>query len=98
MQQLQKNLSKYKNLCIFKDRGLLFNEPFLKQYISSDGSTKFKLSIMKCVKNKLVECPSTERVLNKNEQKLDNNLQRARAMIFELAYCNQWDYFFTRYS
>lgn len=53
---------------------------------------------MKCVKNKLVECPSTERVLNKNEQKLDNNLQRARAMIFELAYCNQWDYFFTRYS
>lgn len=78
-----------------KDREYLYNEPYLKEYISANGSKKYKLTVMFCVKNKMVESPSTERVKNKNEQKLDNNLQRSRATIYEYAYCNSWDYFFT---
>lgn len=78
-----------------KDKEYKYNEPYLKQYFASDGSQKFKLSIMRCVKNKFVESPSTERELNKNEEKLETNLMRAKSTIFELAYCNQWDYFFT---
>lgn len=28
-------------------------------------------------------------------QKLDNNISRAKSLIFEYAYCNKWDYFIT---
>ena len=57
LQGLQKNFKVQKNRCIFLDREYLFNQPFLKQYISSDGVSKFKLTLMKCVKNCLVEVP-----------------------------------------
>lgn len=30
-----------------------------------------------------------------NDEKLDNNISRARSKIFELAYCNPWQWFFT---
>lgn len=80
---------------ILKDKEYLYNEPFLKEYISANGSKKYKLTIMNCVKNKAVESPSAKRELNKNTEKLDNNLQRSRATIYEYAYCNTWDYFFT---
>ena len=33
--------------------------------------------------------------LEKNSVKLENNIARAKRTIFELAYCNPWDYFFT---
>ena len=29
------------------------------------------------------------------DEKLDNNLSRARQKVFEYAYCNEWDYYFT---
>lgn len=31
----------------------------------------------------------------KEAEKLDNNISRAKSMIFEYAFCNQWDYFIT---
>lgn len=49
---------------------------------------------MNCVKNSMVEVPILYQ-RNKNTEKLDNNLQRAKSNIFELAYCNHWDFFFT---
>lgn len=33
--------------------------------------------------------------LEKNSVKLENNIARAKRTIFELAYCNAWEYFFT---
>lgn len=95
MQALQKKLISYKNFRIIKDRGILFNEPFLKLYQASDGTKKYKISVMKCVKNKSVEMPSTEHEQNKNNEKLENNIIRAKSTIYELAFCNQWDFFFT---
>lgn len=95
MQAKDKIFNNSKIFRVLRDSEYKFNEPFLKQYFASDGTKKFKLSIMKCVKNKLVECPLTERKLNKNEEKLETNLMRAKSTIFELAYCNKWDFFFT---
>ena len=99
MQQLQPIFSKCnfnkKIFHILKDKEYLYNEPYLKEYVSSNGQKKYKLTIMNCVKNKFVESPSTERKLNKNTEKLDNNLQRSRTVIYEYAYCNKWDFFFT---
>lgn len=80
---------------VLKDRGYLYDAPFLKEYGCFDGTKKYKLTIMKCVKNSLVEFPKTTRSQNKNDIKLENNLQRSRSTIFELAFCNKWDFFFT---
>ena len=30
-----------------------------------------------------------------NESKLENNISRAKSKVYELAYCNPWEYFFT---
>lgn len=95
MQGKEAIFRKSKIFSILKDTEYKFNEPFLKQYFASDGSQKFKLSIMRCVKNKLVDSPTYERGSNKNTEKLETNLMRAKSTIFELAYCNKWDYFFT---
>lgn len=100
MQALQQKTIKsnfsLKFLQVLRDKELIYNEPYLKEYISSSGAKKYKLTIMKCVKNKLVESPkSVEKTKNKNTEKLDNNLQRSKATIYEYAFCNKWDYFFT---
>lgn len=95
MQAKDKFFQNTKIFKILRDSEFKFNEPFLKQYYSADGSQKFKLSIMKCVRNKLVDSPPVDRIKNKNEEKLETNLMRAKSTIFELAYCNNWDFFFT---
>lgn len=71
----------------------LYNEPYLKEYCSPYGQKKYKLTFMYCIKNKEIET-STERC-SKNNQKLESNLQRSRSKIYEYAFCNKWDYFFT---
>lgn len=50
---------------------------------------------MNCVKSKDIEIDkylSSERG-KVNTSKLDENLSRTKNKIFELAYCNKWDYF-----
>ena len=79
----------------FKEQPILYNQPFLKQYVSSEGLVKYKLTVMKAVKNKNVDADSFSCSVHVNDEKLDNNLQRSRSTIFELAFCNSWDYFFT---
>lgn len=79
---------------VLYDEPFLYNQPFLKEYISADGNSKYKLTVMKTVRNKLVEHPPVHRSAI-NTEKLDNNLQRARSKIYEYAYCNSWDFFFT---
>lgn len=94
LQNYQKNTFCAKFFNVLKDKEYLYNEPFLKEYIAEDGQKKYKLTIMRCVKNKLVESPSFEKIKH-NDFKLENNVSRARDIIYQLAYCNKWDYFFT---
>lgn len=75
---------------------------YLKKY-------KRNQAYIKCYSNglyKLVLCNSIRilpltadeiwnRRKGKNEDKLSNNILRARQKVFELAYCNEWDYFAT---
>ena len=43
-----------------------------------------------------LENSDDENILDcKSDGKLNCNLVRARSTVFELAYCNQWDWFFT---
>lgn len=39
--------------------------------------------------------PEPKQIKIKNDVKLSRNLARARQKIFELSYCNKWDWFFT---
>lgn len=62
----------------------------IKKY--TDGY--YRLVIYKT--DKVFEFPDREKQEeNVNEEKLENNISRARATIFELAMCNDWQYFVT---
>ena len=80
---------------VLKDKAYLYNEPYLKEYVSPDGIKKYKLTIMKMVKNKMVESPPIKKSKSAIGEKLSNNLQRSRDVIYQYAYCNKWDYFVT---
>lgn len=81
---------------VLKDREFLYNELYVKKF-GFNGSYKYKITVMKCVKNSLVEID--DRVYSKkcsvNDSKLLKNISRAKQKIFELAFCNNWEYFFT---
>lgn len=69
---------------------------FLKLYgdMSNPNSPKLlKLVRMRTVRNPGIELDSDTR--NINDEKLDNNIVRAKNKIFELAFCNHWDLFIT---
>ena len=77
---------------------LLSNETIVREY--SDGEhRKWKFCIMNAVKNGGYE-EEREPIFRSersevNDGKLSNNIVRARTTIFELAYCNSWEWFFT---
>lgn len=75
-----------------------------------DDNKKIKVITMNILRNKGVEahsrfdvmkeCFSDEEIqlmreLHENDCKLSENITRAKSKIFELAFCNKWDYFFT---
>lgn len=65
----------------------------LKQF----GDTGFKLTQSRCVRNKGVESPEKQYVPkgSVNEEKLDNNIARARSKVREYGLCNLWSLFGT---
>lgn len=71
------------------------NQTLLKVY--GEGSNKkIKLITMKSLRTSGIEDDDilvSDRGVN--DSKLCNNIARARSKVFELAYCNEWDYFFT---
>lgn len=87
-------LSRFNN--ISKGYEFEYNKPFVKKY-GVNGNFKYKITIMKCVKNSLVEVD--DKVHSDkgsvNDSKLRENISRAKQKIFELAFCNEWQYFFT---
>lgn len=68
------------------------NQGFLRKY--HDGL--YKLTLCKAVR---VQKYSWEELLKRrkgvNEEKLSNNIMRAKTKVFELAICNEWDFFIT---
>ena len=70
-------------------------------YIKNYGNKKIKIIRMNVVKSSDIEIPmskipktKSEKVEN-NDVKLKNNISRAKSTIFELSFCNNWDYFVT---
>lgn len=78
------------------DRKYKANQTLFKVYGEGDNR-KIKLISMKALRTNGIEDEDELLISDRgvNDNKLDNNIQRARAKIFELAYCNEWDYFFT---
>lgn len=84
------------NLQRIRSRAYDYNKTIVKVYGFGDNK-KIKVTLMNCVKSKDIEIDknlSSERG-KVNTSKLDENLSRTKNKIFELAYCNKWDYFFT---
>ena len=55
---------------------------------------KYKLTLHKYLRQKGFEVDSDkQKIKNVNDEKLDCNIARARAKIFEYAICNDWDWF-----
>lgn len=64
-------------------------------------SKKIKVITMKTLRNKGIDAKPKKHIdfesenENANDEKLADNVSRAKSKIFELAFCNPWDYFFT---
>lgn len=79
-----------------KDREYKYNQTLLKLY--SDGENKkIKLIRMNCLKTSGLEIDTTLKPIRctQNDTKINESILRSKTKIFELAYCNHWDYFFT---
>lgn len=57
---------------------------------------KIKVITMKYVRNSgIVDSDISDKPITENDEKLSDNISRAKSKIFELAFCNPWQYFFT---
>lgn len=83
------------NLQKLKSQEYLYDQTILKVYGSGDNK-KIKLIRMNVLKASGIEIDEkrVERG-SVNISKLDESILRSKSRIFELAYCNDWDWFFT---
>ena len=78
-----------------REQKYLSDQTILKIY-GSGKDRKIKITTMAFIRNSGVEDDDEDfRYGGVNENKLDDNIARAKSLIFELAYCNPWQYFFT---
>lgn len=73
-----------------------YNQTYLKVYGCGDNK-KIKVVQMKCVRTSGLECEDMKSYVRGtvNSEKLDVSLCRTKSKIFEYAFCNPWDWFFT---
>lgn len=79
-----------------KDREYKYNQTLLKVF--GDGENKkIKLVRMNCLKTSGLEIDKKVQVERgkQNDSKITESILRSKSKIFELAYCNPWDWFFT---
>lgn len=79
-----------------KDREYKYDQTLLKVF--GDGeSKKIKLVRMNCLKTSGLEIDKKIQVERgkQNDSKITESILRSKSKIFELAYCNPWDWFFT---
>lgn len=65
--------------------------------LKSYGNKKYKLTVHRSLRQKNFELDKDKipRVTGINTEKLSNNISRAKAKVFEYAYCNDFEYFVT---
>ena len=81
---------------VFKDREFLYDETYAKLY-ECGNTKKVILVLMKQVHNCNIVAPPKD-CSNRgqvNDEKLSENISRTKQKIFELAFCNPWQFFFT---
>ena len=74
-----------------------YNQTIIKLY-DNGIDKKIKVIKMNILRTSGVEDESDKNRLKRctvNDVKLANNITRAKNRIFEYAFCNPWDYFFT---
>ena len=79
-----------------KDREFKYNQTLLKVF--GDGKDKkIKLIKMNYLKTSGLEIEKNYKVVRctQNDNKIIESVLRSKSKIFELAYCNPWDWFFT---
>ena len=79
-----------------RDRKFKNDQTILKLFGYGD-SLKLKVVHMNVLRTSGVECDDDFRMerCSVNDEKLSTNIARAKSTIFEIAYCNPWDWFFT---
>lgn len=75
------------------NRHFFNNEYSYNVFVIKKYRSKFKLILFKALRNSGVDLPCKKH--GNNPYKLQNNLSRAKSTIYELAICNDWDYFVT---
>lgn len=81
---------------VLQDKEFLFDQTYVKLFDGVD-TKKVKMVLMKKVHNSAIEAPAKD-CSNRgqvNESKLADNVSRTKQKIFELAFCNPWQFFFT---
>ena len=71
-----------------------YDQTIIKVFGCGDN-LKIKVIRMKCLRTAGVECDEVIERCSVNDKKLSENISRAKSTIFEYAFCNPWDYFFT---
>lgn len=78
-----------------KDRAYNYDQTLLKVF-GSGQNKKIKLVRMNYLKTSGIELDDIEYVRGQvNENKINESILRSKSKIFELAFCNPWDWFFT---
>lgn len=81
---------------LFKEQKYKYNQTILKVF-GTDANKKIKIITMNILRTSGVEDENEKRSERGtvNSEKLINNISRTKNNIFELAYCNKWEYFVT---
>lgn len=78
-----------------KDRAYNYDQTLLKVFGSGENK-KIKLIRMNYLKTSGVELDDIEYIRGQvNDNKINESILRSKSKIFELAFCNPWDWFFT---
>lgn len=78
----------------FKDHKYKYNQTVLKVFGFGENKS-IKITTLKILRTSGVEDEEDKKRCKVNNSKLENNVSRAKNKIFEYAYCNPWEYFFT---
>lgn len=78
-----------------KEEKYKYNQTLLKRF-SNGEKTCYKVVTCKCLRTAGVEDDNDKgKRCEVNSCKLDENISRTRSRIYELAFCNVWEWFFT---
>lgn len=80
---------------LLQDRKYKYNQTLIKRF-TNGIDTRYKVITCKCLRTAGVEDDSDKgRLRRKEGEKCSESISRTRSRIYELAFCNAWDWFFT---